>query len=457
MPVAGRAFHSLLKYCGPISYKKELFDEKMESIYNEELSRCQGLFRPVGVISADIIMTKIPQATSAGFNFPGKKKGEVLEEAYDNVMGMIESWKQGEDVEQIPCKLALRGHLSPINENKTRCVWVAPIENVVLENMLFRGFYSQISSCNNLNRFFFTGRGTIQRLHEYLTDAPEQSFVNTDISGWDSLRCRFVLKDIFYSVLRPLMQLTEPWMEKAFEYIVDSFIHTHILLPSGVIISKTSGVPSGSFLTLLINSLAVHCVMTSCAKYISIPLHDTRVLGDDFCFKLNKIPQEQLDLLVSDLSACAFEFFSLVVKPEKVIATNDSQARKFIGYQVKNGALFREDRDLLLGMLHPESPVNDLSLSFTRVFAFMVIGGFGSPLVSRFYERYLGGYKQALDAYGNKLFDPDIMRHGNLRVFKHVFHVDLGNFEGLYVDDFRKLFADKAKFFLTFGSRFLFA
>jgi len=455
VPRLSRGLHGLLKYSGPTIYKNHTFDEKMNSIYEKNLNELCGSFRPVSIIPLEIAATKVPTNTSAGVNFPGMKKGEVMDEAMDNVRSMIETWKQGKQCTQIPCKLALRGHLSPRDQNKSRTIWVAPIEHTLLENMFFRGFYYQIFAGRHHQRRYMTGANTISRLNEYLADRPELSFVNSDISGWDSLRCRFVLMDQFHRVLRPHMVFTEPWHELAFEYLIEAFVYTHLVLPDGSIFKKIGGVPSGSFLTLLINCLAVFCVCTSAAEYSDRQILDKRVLGDDYCFKIGYLPQHQLDYLVTEFSETMLYFFGLVVKPEKVVATNVLEDRKFIGYQIRRGRLFREDRDLLAGMLYPESPVKDLATSFTRVFSFMVIGGFNSSVVLKFYERYLGGFYDELCKFGPELFRQDVMKSGNLRVFKHVFRVDLEAFDRLDITSFRTIFSSKSPFFLTLGARFL--
>jgi len=302
---------------------------------------------------------------------------------------------------------------------------------------------------------FMTGANTIPRLNSYLDERPDLSFINTDISGWDSLRCRFLLKDIFSKVLRPHMLFTEAWHERAYDYLVESFIFTHLALPSGHILKKLGGVPSGSFLTLLINSLGVWQVMTSCLQYNKQEYTDSRVLGDDFCFKLPPIDDDMLPAVVSLLSSTVADFFGLVIKPEKVISTNNREDRKFIGYQIKQGKIWREDRDIFCGMLYPESPVKNLSISFSRIFAFMIIGGFSSGRVTRFYESYLSGYHDKLRALGDDLFNTAVMRSGNLRVFKHVFKVDVDLLEDFDIDTFRSLFSAKAPYFLSLGAKFL--
>jgi hypothetical protein len=300
-----------------------------------------------------------------------------------------------------------------------------------------------------------TGKDTIIRLGDYLAEEPSLSFCNTDIKGWDSLRARFILLDIFHKVLKPNMQLDEPWKELAFEYIVEAFIFTFLALPDGSVFKKLSGVPSGSFLTLLINSLAVHNVMSASLKYNEVTFYDTRVLGDDFCYKLDPLSDQDLTWHVHDLSETARRFFDIVVSPEKVIATNVLEDRKFIGYQVRGGKLFREDRDLFCGVLYPESPVKSLAVSFTRLYSYMLIGGFGSGRFRQFYERYLGGYYDELVKLGADVFRRDVMKHGNLRVFKHVFKVDLEEFENFSIDSFRNVFSYKAPFFLTLGAHFM--
>jgi len=454
-PRIGRAYHSLLKYGGPTIYKSHVFDEQFEAIYDSVLDFHEGSFQKVGIFDVAAATLKVPLNTSAGITFPGLKKGDVLVEAAAEVNKMIDVWKRGGVVEQIPCKMALRGHLSKVGENKTRVIWVQPIEHIILENMFFRGFYHQIFAGLHHQRLFMTGKDTISRLNDYLSSDPDASFTNTDIKGWDNVRARFVLKDIFHRVLKPNIRFTEDWQYLAFDYLVDAFIFTVLCLPDGSLFKKLGGVPSGSFLTLLLNSIAVDVCMTSALKAIQLPFYDKRVLGDDFSFKMNRVDDDQLQLHIHDLSQEVFCRFGLIVSPEKVIATNVLDDRKFIGYQIRGGRLFREDRELLLGMLHPEGPVDDLCVSFTRVFAFMLIGGFNSPVVTRFYERYLGGYKEEFDRIGPDLFNQDVMKQGNLRVFKHVFKVDLEEFDAFDLDSFRSLFSSKVPFFLTFGARFL--
>lgn len=150
--------------------------------------------------------------------------------------------------------------------------------------MLFRGFYQQTFNTPNINRVILSGANVMPKLHEYLTHNMNQTFVITDVSGWDHLRCRFLIKDVFYRVFKPLIIFDEEWQDRMFEYIVEDFIFTSLLLPDGSVFTKTHGVPSGSFLTLLFNSIGNYIVQTSILQRAGIQYYHPKVLGDDFSF-----------------------------------------------------------------------------------------------------------------------------------------------------------------------------
>lgn len=455
VPMIGRAYHNLLKYCPPTIYRTNIQDEVLLDYYADRINYHKYNFNKVGTIPLEIAMTKIPLNTSAGFNFPGKKKGEVLDQAMKNVKQMIHQFSQGKQVEQIPSKLALRGHLSEVAENKTRNIWVAPVEHIILENMLFRGFYSQIFSNAQWIRLIMTGGEVMRRVTSYLSEDADMAYVNTDISGWDTIRARFVLLDIFNKVLKPRMLLDEPWKERAFEYLVDSFIYTHLCLPDGSIFKKLGGVPSGSFLTLLINSLAVDVLMNSCCGASGIKIYHQRVLGDDFCWKQYSDSEDLVLDGVRMVSRIALINFGVVIKEKKVVVTLDVEKRKFIGYTVRNGKLIREDEDWFKGVLFSESPVRSLAVSFTRMYAYLLIGGYNSERFRAFYQWFLSGYYEKLKEMGDELFRTELMKYGNLKVFKHVFHVDVDHFATFSIEDFRKIHSFKIPYFLTLGTRFL--
>jgi len=451
----GRTYHGLLKYCGPVVYKRQLFDYEFNDIYEDEINKLGNQFKNFSPLSLDEACDKMNLDGAAGYNYPGKKKGDVIHDARRTVKKYIELFKQGRKPDHIPYKLGQRGHLSPVNELKSRAIWMGPIETNIMENMLFRPFYDQIFSTLHLSDTILSGDKAMARLHTYLSRDTDQTFVNTDISGWDSLRCRFLLKDIFFRVLKPCIKFEFAWQENMFEWLVEDFIYSMLALPGGIIIQKDCGIPTGSFLTMLVNSLANILSQCSCLRYLKIQFYHKRVLGDDFSFFMDRLDESQFNDVVKSISDAMFTFFKLVVKPEKVIVTNSVHDRKFIGYQIRYGRLYREDGELFRGVLYPENCVKSLSVSFTRMFAFYVLGGCNSVKFSSFYAYFLSGYYKALVDYGDGLFNLKVLRSGNLRVFKHVFHLDLRPLEAFDINRFRSLFSSKVPFCLTLGMDFM--
>jgi hypothetical protein len=75
--------------------------------------------------------------TAAGFSFPGESKRDKLLELLNIGRTLNHTWKSGQKKQHLPCKLALRGHLSSLENPKTRAVWMYPTEYVMQEMYLF--------------------------------------------------------------------------------------------------------------------------------------------------------------------------------------------------------------------------------------------------------------------------------------------------------------------------------
>jgi len=455
-PRIGRTLHSLLGFAGPPIYKKQVFSDGIDEIYQSVLDEVSAMFRKVEVLDYKQSAYKLPMNGAAGYSFPGKTKGDVIDKIIKSGKINFQLLKQGRRLSQIPYKLGQRGHLSPVDEVKSRPIWMGAAETALLENSLFRGFYDQIFNKKHFQDLILTGKDSMKRLHEFLELRPDDTFVNTDISGWDYLPCRFLMKDIFSRIFRPNINLDEDWKVRLFDHVEFDFIYSLLALPNGTIVRKSSGVPSGSVITLLFNSLANLVIQKTILRYLDVNFYHEKVLGDDFAFCLDHRTEDEFDEFISRYSRACLRFFGLTVKPEKVIITNNLDDRKFIGYQTKGGRIYREDGELMKGILYPEHEVRDLQTSFSRVFAFYLIGGCTSDKFNGFYEIYLSGYYDKLHELGNNLFNLEILKHGKLRVFKHLYHIDIDYFKDFSIEDFRNIYASKAPFFLTLGAQFMY-
>jgi len=240
---------------------------------------------------------------------------------------------------------------------------------------------------------------------------------------------------------------------KLFEWLREDFIYSRLCLPDGSIIKKISGVPSGSFMTLLINTMANYIMQMTIFESAGIPIIDRRSLGDDFSIYTSRIPEKRFVNILDDICLLGEALFGIIIKPEKVIITNVVSDRKFIGYMIRNGKLFREEDDYFKQILYTEVPISHLNDSFTRVFSTYLIGGYYYTSFVRFLEKYMGGYYKYLEEYGKMLISPKAMRKGSMKLLKQIHGIDFDQFEGLTISGVRAMFHAKVPYYLILGAR----
>jgi hypothetical protein len=282
-----RAFQTLAKFGLPLKSDEDLRNsKKMSMIYSDSFERIRKLLiqnnnnSKYETISADNAIKSIPTNTSAGFSFQGKSKGEVSNQALAKAKAMISAIKNNEKVHFVPCTLAVRGHLSPVLENKSRPIWVLPYESVIVEATLFTTIYQQLKKADSCVPFL-TGKQSLQRFWSYM-NSNYPTMVSVDISQWDLMRADWLIDDAF-EMFKSILNLKEG-EEKILNWIRLDLKQTRLCLPSGIIISKRSGVPSGTYLTLLINSVINYVVQRSTLVFIGVRFENQSVLGDDNAF-----------------------------------------------------------------------------------------------------------------------------------------------------------------------------
>jgi hypothetical protein len=183
-------------------------------------------------ISFDDAVNALPTNTSAGFSFPGKKKGEVSYEAKKRAESMDWRIRNGHGQKAIPSTMALRGHLSPVHENKSRMIILYPYEIQILEARYFKKLYLRLKQVSPI----LSGNQSLQRLHRYLNSNQDMAYINTDISGWDRMRAIYLIRSAF-KVLRHYLDLTQE-DKKVVKWLENYLIMTPIMTPDGHLFRK---------------------------------------------------------------------------------------------------------------------------------------------------------------------------------------------------------------------------
>jgi hypothetical protein len=381
-------------------------------------------------IDFDEAVLALPTNTSAGFSFPGKKKGEVSSEAKRRAKIMDWKIRNGQGSKAIPSTMALRGHLSPVHENKSRMIILYPYEIQILEARYFKKLYLQMKRVSPI----LSGQQSLQRLHRYLSQHQDMAYINTDISGWDRMRAIYLIRQAF-KVFYHYLDLTDQ-DKKVVKWLENYLIMTPIMTPDGHLFRKKGGIPSGTFLTLLLNSACNYIAQHTLLNFMQVPYHDLAVLGDDCAFFMDvKYNWRAIFSRFCDLN---MKVFCLRMNFEKSIYTTKLHERKFIGYQFEGLLLVRSTREWFENALYPESDVKSEAISFSRMFSYLSIGGINDTKFFDFFQFFLTCYQDSLRLWKKGLFRDRVFRFGSLRVFKDVLNFDLEQVINFDFDQFLK-------------------
>jgi len=401
------AYNLFQKYCKPIKKRDFSRNPRFERCYKEAIQLARNIFVPGNKLAPYSLQSaglRIHTDTSAGFSYPGKSKGDVIEDLYEIAYYIQHNVGDNKKVYRTPCKLALRGHLSEVDEMKTRPVWIYPGEITMLEAKFGLPYYEFLES--EVPEIHF-GPKSMQDLAKMLTKAlpltGSAGEVALDWSTFDQVRSRFLISDAFAIVRDSFDFSLEQWEDglnqygekrttdrkRVFQWLVDYFIETPLMLPNGKCITKLSGVPSGSFFTQAIDTIINYIVIRTIDLYCNLGAYRFRLLGDDSTFLVPSLKKVNFD----EIASLADEYFAFELKVEKTRVSTTCQNRKFLGYQIHSYRLIRASEEWFKMALYTERDVQHLSVSCSRMIAFYMLGGINDLDFSQFFWQYIGHYQ----------------------------------------------------------------
>lgn len=155
--------------------------------------------------------------TAAGFSFPGQKKYEVLKPTYLMSRNMLHRLKNGYKIYQPPMKIAFRGHLSSLDDQKVRPVWVQPFETLILEALFAHNVYEALKQ--NGKPFHF-GENSMPRLWDLMSrdiESYNQCTVTLDWSKFDANCPRWLIHEAF-DILESMIDFSVKIDDHGYEY-----------------------------------------------------------------------------------------------------------------------------------------------------------------------------------------------------------------------------------------------
>jgi len=406
-------YKSLFKYDKPVWRYTDLSEQQQKAM-KRSVAKARDAFRlPVKYQPLDWheVGQYFRTDTSAGVSFPGKKKGEVMDQIYTEGRWLGHRMKQGGKtsfdprfVRFPPALAASRGHLSSTDEVKTRLVWIYPAEMLMVEGLYAPVMYKQYQSLPNGP--LLLGKSSQRLYTEWLVNYREGEFLHgLDFSGFDTGVAPFLIKtafDILHDNVdwlnwhgKPTSKRSRQKWRNVWDGMVWYFIHTPILMPDGRMFRKHHGVPSGSWFTQLIDSIVNYILVEYLSTCQNIEIRNLKVLGDDSAFRTGR--PVDLEQASADVKPCGME-----LHPEKCDITLDPTEYKLLGFKYKSGRAYRATIEWFKMALYPESVPPSLEVSLTRLVGLWLGGAMWDLQFCDFFRFYQTCYECPSDGWFSK-------------------------------------------------------
>lgn len=335
--------------------------------------------------------------TAAGVTFMGSKKGDVMEDIYHEARWLGHRMKQDgksrfdpRRVRFPPCVAGQRGGMSERDDPKTRLVWVYPAEMLTIEGFYAPRMYREYMK--DPHSPMLNGKSSQRLYTEWTCNLREgETLYGLDFSSFDTkvpawlIRVAFdILKqNIDFSTYRgkPVERQDRQKWRNVWDGMVWYFINTPMLMPDGRMFRKYRGVPSGSWWTQMIDSVVNYIVVDYLASCQDTEIRNLRVLGDDSAFRSG----DDFDLVVAQLDADAV---GMILKPEKCERSQDPGDFKLLGTKYRRLVPYRDTVEWFKLALYPESSVNSLGVSLSRLVGLWIGGGMFDETFCRFIEYF---------------------------------------------------------------------
>lgn len=405
-------------------------DSRFEAAYQAALSETMDLFKlDAPVVPHWILDVDLVKSTSSGYpHFT--RKGDMIKEILQEGRFHFHHLKLY-DLHRcplLPCTVSSRGHLSEATDPKTRLVWMYPAAMTACEAVFAQPLIDKLYS--EKADLFLTGVDSKFRIQKFLSLIPDdESFagVGLDFKSFDTFRSNRLIRDAF-SVLRQNIKFgyyydkitglqkgrsgVDVRAMKAFDNIIEYFIHTPVLLPNGRLVTKHHGVPSGSHFTNLIDSIVNRLLIRTFANYEDIRISHLRTNGDDSAFMTS------IDNTPGLLERASFffdKFFKMTVSVNKSCVATAPSAMHVSGTTWTGLRPTRSTTEWFMLAAYSDTYIDKPFDSFQRLLGLGIAGGFGNAKYVQFFQYFQSGY--------DCRHGPRLLNWNKLRWLEHAFNI----------------------------------
>lgn len=365
------------------NYDRAILPRPNDPILTQAISLAARAFTlpmPVYSISWDnLAAVPFIPSSSAGWGYVGKKGAPGNhEKAINRAVSSLNWWLETmEGLTTRPFRYRpdlawTRTQLGTIESPKIRHVWGEAFENVILEGM---------SAAPLIKEYQALGEPMTIGIHMYkrlpliiqkalATPHSTNYGVGLDVKSFDASVQPWLIDEAFNIIEQNLLFRT--WMERAaFQYTKHFFVHRPVVMPDGRMWLKHVGVPSGSYYTQLIDSIANLIAVYYSQLKLYGTTFQTWVLGDDSLFG---VPVEYGPPDPSHFSP-HFEALGFKLSEHKCIVAIHPDQLVYLGHTARGTRVSRETADMMRLALYPEYPVTGPAHSIARIKGLLLDSG----------------------------------------------------------------------------------
>lgn len=229
--------------------------------------------------------------------------------------------------------------------------------------VLLEGLFAQplIDMFMSVDSFYYIGEDPIIGVPRLIESLPEDSYyITLDWSSFDASVQNYEL-ELAFELLESIIDFPDHETELVFKYVKTLFISRKLASPDGRVYLRTGGVPSGSYLTHIIDSIVNWVRIKYLFAFSDIPLTMIKTHGDDSL----SVAAGHVDSLNDVIAEANIRLWKLTLEKSRLVQIKSEI--EFLGRTSRFGVNHRESLKCLRLLLYPEYPVNDPQISIARL------------------------------------------------------------------------------------------
>lgn len=339
-------------------------------------------------------------SSSAGWGFQGQKGAPGNHEKAINKAVLSLNWWLEDKFNNTrtfryhPDLAWTRTQLGTMQNPKIRNVWGKAFDNIILEGIsaapLIEAYRKQDDCRMPIGINYYKRLPSI--INQTLFDGTSYNYgVGIDLKSFDSSVQPWLINEAF-DILEENIIFQDDMAYYSFLFSKEFFIHTPVVMPDGRLWLKHIGVPSGSYFTQMIDSIA-NSIAT---HYVQMKTHGqmfkTYVLGDDSLFGV------PVELGTPNLHTYAphYEAVGMTLHPDKGTVAIHPKDLDFLGHTARHSKVDRETAELLRLALYPEHPVHGPAQSMNRIKGIMLDSAMNNWHIKHLHDLMMAKYRHQL-------------------------------------------------------------